>query len=562
MEELQQQQLDSDLGYLTTDRKNGNIIKRTKSFWKFGKGDDILEGMAMWRHRDLVAPDGDWDQDAVSQIDESTLRRTPRRQILVPTTGGEEEMGSAHSSETLKQGNVEEQHTNEHRKSVEADAAHKYRYSKAEIDHRVSTMQQTQHRHQSQVSPSAAPTREYPPQEEEDENIYDVQPKSRQQQPPIAVTQVMSRGKVLRQAYLEGDLDLEEELVRSPSTRLHQQQSQQSQQQQENYRRSKNDQGNYKNNNLSTNAQAITATSTAKKKKKPTSKTSAPAVEHMEYYAVRAETPDTINQDEIFKSTLLHENTVRMRDTDFYDDESGDDSAMMMKTVKRQDILKQYYNSSGSDDTEQNSTSSDAYDCIVVEDHHVVRRSGNGQAQVDANNKSAKMEFKTFRGGSDDKDSGMESSRPGTMLPRTKLTKTNSNGNSANTAAVAPIASKNDKQKRSRTERTGKERDERERNTDRNGNRIERSERSSDRHLERSDLGDRQHERGDKHERTPNRKSNGYTSDRHESSGQRHDEYHNSADLESLPSVKSYGPWYDLWGKDISGGQKWDHPPY
>lgn len=31
------------------------IIKRTKSFWKFGRhSEEILEGMAMWRHRDLV----------------------------------------------------------------------------------------------------------------------------------------------------------------------------------------------------------------------------------------------------------------------------------------------------------------------------------------------------------------------------------------------------------------------------------------------------------------------------------------------------------------------------
>lgn len=543
--------MDTDLGYLTTDRKNGNIVKRTKSFWKFGKGEDILEGMSMWRHRDLVIPDGDWEHDAVSQVDESTLRRTSRRQTVAPAA--EEEMGSAHSSETLKQGTVEGRH--DHRKSTEGDAAHKYRYSKAEIDHRVSAMQQTQQRHQPQVVPTAAPAREYEHQDDEDESIYDVQPKVRQQQPPITTTQVMSRGKVLRQAYLEGDLELEEELVRSPSTRHHQQQ--QPQQQQDSYRRSKSDNAVYKNNNPNANnSQAITATSTAKKKKKPTSKTSGPVVEHIEYYAVRAETPDTINQDEVFKSTMLHENTVRMRDTDFYDDESGDDSAMMMKTVKRQDILKQYYNSSGSDDTEQNSTSSDAYDCIVVEDHHVVRRSGNGgQGQNDLSTKSAKMEFKTFRGGSDDKDSGMESSRPGTLLPRTKLTKTNSNGNTPS-AAVAPIASKIEKQKRSRTERTVKERDERDRNTDRNGNRIERSDRNSDRHLDRNDHVERQQDRSEKHERTTNRKSNAYNPERHESSGQRHDEYHNSADLESLPSVKSYGPWYDLWGKDINGGQQ------
>lgn len=38
-------------------RERKGIVKRTKSFWKFGKNssdNEILEGMALWRHRDLV----------------------------------------------------------------------------------------------------------------------------------------------------------------------------------------------------------------------------------------------------------------------------------------------------------------------------------------------------------------------------------------------------------------------------------------------------------------------------------------------------------------------------
>lgn len=36
--------------------REGRKVKRTKSFWKFGRSasDDILEGMALWKHRDLV----------------------------------------------------------------------------------------------------------------------------------------------------------------------------------------------------------------------------------------------------------------------------------------------------------------------------------------------------------------------------------------------------------------------------------------------------------------------------------------------------------------------------
>ncbi|KAK9745239.1 hypothetical protein QE152_g7118 [Popillia japonica] len=42
------------LSTISPDRKG--IVKRTKSFWKFGKSsdNDILEGMALWKHKDLV----------------------------------------------------------------------------------------------------------------------------------------------------------------------------------------------------------------------------------------------------------------------------------------------------------------------------------------------------------------------------------------------------------------------------------------------------------------------------------------------------------------------------
>lgn len=51
-------QLLSDDQNGTRDRKG--LVKRTKSFWKFGKNSsdsEILEGMALWRHRDLVDVD-------------------------------------------------------------------------------------------------------------------------------------------------------------------------------------------------------------------------------------------------------------------------------------------------------------------------------------------------------------------------------------------------------------------------------------------------------------------------------------------------------------------------
>lgn len=38
---------------------NSTTIKRNKSFWRFSKSEDILEGMALWKHRDLVTVDGE-----------------------------------------------------------------------------------------------------------------------------------------------------------------------------------------------------------------------------------------------------------------------------------------------------------------------------------------------------------------------------------------------------------------------------------------------------------------------------------------------------------------------
>ncbi|KAK5642167.1 hypothetical protein RI129_008334 [Pyrocoelia pectoralis] len=47
---------DQSVTWRTTDEKKG-FVKRTKSFWKFGKSgsdNEVLEGMALWKHRDLV----------------------------------------------------------------------------------------------------------------------------------------------------------------------------------------------------------------------------------------------------------------------------------------------------------------------------------------------------------------------------------------------------------------------------------------------------------------------------------------------------------------------------
>jgi BAI1-associated protein 2 len=48
-------------------------MKRNKSFWRFSKSEDILEGMALWKHRDLVPIDGEFVDSKIEMM--STLQK-------------------------------------------------------------------------------------------------------------------------------------------------------------------------------------------------------------------------------------------------------------------------------------------------------------------------------------------------------------------------------------------------------------------------------------------------------------------------------------------------------
>lgn len=41
--------------------ENMKTMKRNKAFWRFSKSEDLLEGMGMWKHRDLLPIDGEDD---------------------------------------------------------------------------------------------------------------------------------------------------------------------------------------------------------------------------------------------------------------------------------------------------------------------------------------------------------------------------------------------------------------------------------------------------------------------------------------------------------------------
>lgn len=54
--------------------KNGKV-KRTKSFWRFSKSEEILEGMAMWKHRDLIPTE---QEKLDNNVREATLKRNTK----------------------------------------------------------------------------------------------------------------------------------------------------------------------------------------------------------------------------------------------------------------------------------------------------------------------------------------------------------------------------------------------------------------------------------------------------------------------------------------------------
>lgn len=91
-----------------------------------------------------------------------------------------------------------------------------------------------------------------------------------------------------------------------------------------------------------------------------------------------------------------------IQDTNFYDE----DDMMVIKTVKRKEILKQYYSSG----TDTELSSSDPYDCIIVDDHL-------GPSTSTFRNRNS------YAAESDKRGSIYKHDVSGTLLPRTKLSK-------------------------------------------------------------------------------------------------------------------------------------------
>lgn len=429
-----------DLLYRTIDQRNGHLVKRTKSFWKFGKSDDeILAGMALWQHKDLVQTDHEKSKERERE-QAATLNRRLRHRSL------ENQTISTNSSETLVNG----QNGMHNDFSSFDDAPLVYPRTKSKIDERVAMQR-------------------------DDENIYGRTDRmsNRSQPAPVAV----SRAKLVHQYEMEMEMANEK-------NEKYNQKKQSKKEPQSQKSRSKSSSKSAANNNKSQAQQVIKTIeyydtsdmdSTMKKQSR----------KH-DYNRDFDEPPLIINTNSLRRSTAENQ---------FFDDDSVTD--VIMKTVKRQEILKQYY-SSGTDTERNSASSSDPYDCIVVDDHLVRRENQKNKNKNGQNGQNGKMEFKTFRGDGGDSQAveleELNTSRPGTLLPRTKLTKNTSvhrsNGCFSDTDAIMKSKSMDRRERRTGRQPTT------------NGN-----------------------------SKADNKRSTEY---------------------QNVNEAKAYGPWYDLWGQDNS----------
>ncbi|XP_073841559.1 insulin receptor substrate 53 kDa [Musca autumnalis] len=337
-------------------------IKRTKSFWKFGGGrnEDILAGMSLWQHRDLVATPN------VDELRDEGYRTTSSKME------SEKEM---ERNDTLTKTNSNHSNASSQEKGGTTERRRKESVTSMEMY-------------------------------DDDENIYGLTPMVRE---PMLNRSVVSnnftpksRMKIMKT--IEIDIENPGENERLSTIKRNQKEyresmqnrqsmnesaSKQKQQNTMNNRNSSSGQGgNAKNNKMSSNGQQNKANS--------------------------ASAQNRNNQQDMFHSTEseageseLDNGTLKMSDVNNFFDNNGNSisgmgngvsGGIIMKTVKRKDILKQYYTSEDdSDDPEIKSTSSDPYDCIVINDHLVRRDEKQRRAMHAALQQEHQMEFQTFR---------------------------------------------------------------------------------------------------------------------------------------------------------------------
>lgn len=113
-----------DFIYNTTDRGQ---VKRTKSFWKFGKGDSEEIVMSMWKHRDLIQPEEEM------RMEEERLRETTLKRNQNKAKAKKDEQKQ--NKQPQSNGRVKEMQQNLTVPMI--DDHTKYQLTKSEIDQRI-----------------------------------------------------------------------------------------------------------------------------------------------------------------------------------------------------------------------------------------------------------------------------------------------------------------------------------------------------------------------------------------------------------------------------------------
>lgn len=386
---------------------SGSGIKRTKSFWKFGgRNEDILAGMSLWQHRDLVA---------APNIEELRTGSPQHKE-----NGHVEHEGEV-EGEREREREREQEHGRENTRSTNDKNG---TLTKSHSNNSTSSTEK--YRNDSVTSMEAY---------DDDENIYGISPVVKRENIIVQNRNSMqSNATTMRAEYtpksrmkimktIEIDIENPTESERLSTIKRGQKEYQKE------YRESAGMMPQVNMNTMRANThtrsehegkskagmsggmQSSRNTMSNSHKKHQTNNVDSNAGKHANLQQMKSngsgcQTQSRAKQQDFPHSTEDEEGdsddngTLKMSDVNnFFDDISHENSAggMIMKTVKRKDILKQYYTSEDeSDDVEIKSTSSDPYDCIVINDH-LVRKDEKNRRQLHNSYQEHQMEFQTFR---------------------------------------------------------------------------------------------------------------------------------------------------------------------
>ncbi|XP_039964761.1 uncharacterized protein LOC120777487 isoform X2 [Bactrocera tryoni] len=382
-------------------------IKRTKSFWKFGgRHEDILAGMSLWQHRDLVA--------APNMEELSTDSPQHKENGHVEHEGDAEGVQERERDREQEHGRENTRNTNDKNGTLTKSHSNN------------STSSTEKYRNDSVTSMEAY---------DDDENIYGMSPVVKRENIIVQNRNSMqSNATTMRAEYtpksrmkimktIEIDIENPTESERLSTIKRGQKEYQKE------YRESagmmpqvnmsmranthaRNEHESKSKAGISMSGmQSSRNTLSNNHKKHQTHNVDANAGKHANLQQMKSngsgsQTQTRAKQQDFPHSTEDEEGdsddngTLKMSDVNnFFDDISHENTTggMIMKTVKRKDILKQYYTSEDeSDDVEIKSTSSDPYDCIVINDH-LVRKDEKHRRQLHNSYQEHQMEFQTFR---------------------------------------------------------------------------------------------------------------------------------------------------------------------